>query len=228
MRNADQDSTDEIQTQIGIGERLQVRILDEPNPARYHSRIIDIVDGTLVIAWPIRGSTRVLVHRDQILDFYLLREEVPYKFTGLVDHTSLIPLPQITIIPSSAIMRIQRRQNFRIRCLIPVEITGSGTDARDGLGTQLNVRTRTCDLSAGGMAFWNSGPVAENAAVEAKLELPDDSPPIKIPCRVVYSVRNSDDHALYRTGLQYLAISESERARIVRFVYRTQLKGIHR
>jgi len=31
---------------------------------------------------------------------------------------------------------------------------------------------------------------------------------------------------LYRTGIHYLSISEWERARIVRFIYRTQLKGL--
>ena len=30
----------------------------------------------------------------------------------------------------------------------------------------------------------------------------------------------------YRIGIHYLYITESERARIVRFVYRTQLKGL--
>ncbi len=227
MRNANQEFTEEIKTQIGIGELLQVRAIDEPNSPTYLSRISDILNGKLVIAWPTHDSIRVLVHRDQILDCYLMREEVPYKFTGLVDRTTLIPLPQITIIPSSAVMRIQRRQNFRIRCLIPVEITGFLKSGQDE-STQLDIRTRTCDLSAGGMAIWYAKPIPENALLEVKLALPDDAPAIKIPCRVVYSAGPSNNQTLYRTGLQYLTISESERARIVRFVYRTQLKGIHR
>jgi c-di-GMP-binding flagellar brake protein YcgR len=227
VKNINQDFTDDIGTYISINELLQVRFLDDPNTATYYSRINDISEGRLIIAWPTNAGIRLLVHRDQILDFHFLRDEVPHEFTGMVDETHVDPLPQITIIMSSAISRVQRRQNFRIKTLIPIEITGMIKDPRDDSTAVLNIKTVTSDLSASGMAIRHAKPIPEGTTLEIKLAMPDNAPVIKLPCQVMHSEAPAENQNLYRTGLRYLAISESERARIVRYVYRTQLKGLH-
>jgi c-di-GMP-binding flagellar brake protein YcgR len=228
MASVNQDFTDDIKTDISINEILEVRITDDPDSATYYSRINDIIEGKLIVAWPTHRGIRLLVHRDQILDFYFLREDVPHEFSGLVDEMDgSATLPQITVILSSAITRIQRRQNFRIKSLIPVEIVGQMKDHKDELVTALDLRTITCDLSASGMAIRHAKRIPEDTVVEARLRLPDNGPAIKIPCRVMYSEAPAENQTLYRTGMRYLAISESERARIVRYVYRAQLKGLH-
>ena len=228
MKNISHDFAEDVKTNISINELLQVQIIDDPNPATYASRINDISEGKLVIAWPTNGGIRLLVHRDQILEFSFVREGTAYAFSGLVDETSIEPLPQITVILSSAIVRVQRRQNFRIKCLIPVEVIGSVREnPRDNTTTVLAIRTTTYDISASGIAIRYPKLIPEGTVLEIKLGLPDSGPPIKIPCRVVHSESLKDNQTQYRTGITYLALSESERARIVRYVYRTQLKGLH-
>ncbi len=226
MKNISQDFAEGIKTNISVNELLQVQITDDPNPATYASRINDISEGKLVIAWPTNGGIRLLVHRDQILEFSFVREGTAYSFSGLVDETSIEPIPQITVILSSAIVRVQRRQNFRIKCLLPVEVVGSIKD-RDDTTAVVAIRTITYDISASGIALRYPKLIPEGTVLEVKLGLPDSGPPIKIPCRVVHSQSLSENQTQYRTGITYLALSESERARIVRFVYRTQLKGLH-
>jgi c-di-GMP-binding flagellar brake protein YcgR len=227
MKNLNSDFKEDIKTYIRVNEILQVRLPEEENSDTYHSRINDISEGKLIVAWPTHGGIRLIAHRDQMLTFHFLRDDVPHEFNGIVDDMNPTGLPQIAIILSSAITRIQRRQNFRIKCMLPVEIAGSLKDSRDNSITPLNVRTTTCDLSASGLAIRYAKPIAENSLVEAKLALPDDAPPIRIPCRIVYSDSPGQKQMLYRTGMRYLALSESERARIVRYVYRSQLKGLH-
>jgi c-di-GMP-binding flagellar brake protein YcgR len=169
----------------------------------------------------------MLLHRDQILDFYFVREGVPHTFSGLVDETKVEPMPQITIILSSAVTQVQRRQNFRIKCLIPVEIVGNiQEDPRSDSTTVLNVKTVSNDLSASGISFRFAKRIPEGTLVNIKLSLPDNGPPIRIPCSVIYSEYHSENQILYRTGIRYLALSEGERARIVRYMYRTQLQGL--
>jgi c-di-GMP-binding flagellar brake protein YcgR len=227
VKNVNQNFTDDIKTYIAINELLQVRFLDDPNTATYYSRINDIAEGRLIIAWPTQAGIRLLVHTDQILDFYFMRDDVPHEFTGMVDEMYPDPPPQIAIILSSAVSRVQRRQNFRIKSLIPVEITGTIKDPRDDSVTVLNLKTITCDLSASGMAIRHAKLIPEGTTLEIKLALPDNAPVIKLPCQAIHSEVPAEKQNLYRTGLRYLAISESERARIVRYVYRTQLKGLH-
>ena len=221
------DYEEEVDIQIEINEILQVRIEEDKNTVTYHSRINDKQDGKLIIAWPTHAGMRLLAHRDQNLAFNFVRDNIPHQFSGMVDHLSPEGLPQLTIIQSSAITRIQRRQNYRIKCMIPVEITGFVKDVRNDVEIPLNFRTTTSDLSAGGLAIRYSRPIPENTLLQIKLGLPDDAQVIRIPCQVVYSDSPMENQMMYRMGVQFLAISESERARIVRYVYRTQLKGLH-
>jgi c-di-GMP-binding flagellar brake protein YcgR len=227
MNDANHDFDDVNQSNLTVNDLLQVKITEDPNSATYYSRINDISEAKLVIAWPTNGGIRLLIHRDQILDFSFTRDGVPYSFAGLVDETSLKPLPQITIIISSAIMRVQRRQNFRIKCLIPIEVIGSFKEhPDDDCLSLLDIQTTTYDLSASGVAVRYAKRIPEGTLLDVKLSLPDKAPVIKAPCRVVYSDEFTEHSRMYRTGMQYLAINEWERARIVRFVYRTQLKAL--
>ena len=125
MDESNRNFFDELKSHITINDILQVRIMDDPNSATYHSRIDDISEGKLVIAWPTNRGIRLILHRDQMLDFFFVRDGTPHMFSGLVDETKQEPLPQITIILSSAVSQVQRRQNFRVKCLIPVEIIGT-------------------------------------------------------------------------------------------------------
>ena len=226
MKNVNQDFTEDSRTGIAINDLLQVQLTEDRNAATHHSRINDISEGKLIIAWPTHGGIRLIVHRDQILLFHFLRDDVPHEFTGLVDEMNATGIPQLTIIPSSAITRIQRRQNFRIKCMLPVEIIGSLQNPPNDSVPSPSIRTTTSDLSASGMSIRYSKPIPENSLVEVKLGLPDNAPAIRIPCRVVYADSPAESQIRYRTGLSYLAISESERARIVRYVYRSQLKRV--
>lgn len=223
-----QDFTEDIKKYISINEVLQVRIADDPESPTHYSRINDIAEGKLVIAWPTYRGIRLLVHRDQMLAFCIMRGEEPHEFGGLVDELdSAAKIPQITVIPGSSVIRIQRRQNYRIKSLVPIEIAGQVRDAKDGSLSAFAYQVTTYDLSAGGIAILHSKRLPEDTPVEIRMALPDGAPIIKLPCRVIYSEAPADNPALYRTGMRYLAITEKERARIVRYVYRTQLKGLH-
>ncbi|MBN1567073.1 MAG: PilZ domain-containing protein [Acidobacteria bacterium] len=228
MTSENQDFTEDIKKYIAVNEILQVRIADDTESPTYYSRINDITEGKLVIAWPTHRGIRLLAHRDQMLTLFIMRGEEPHEFGGLVDELdSSAKMPQITIIPGSSIIRIQRRQNFRIKSLIPIEIAGQMRDPKDGSLSAFAFQTTTYDLSAGGVAILYSKHLPEGTPVEIKIALPDGVSIIRLPCRVIYSESIPDNPALYRTGIRYLMITEKERARIVRYVYRTQLKGLH-
>jgi c-di-GMP-binding flagellar brake protein YcgR len=225
--NYNSEYLEAVKTQVEINETLQVQIEEDRNTVTYHSRVNDKSDGKLIIAWPTHAGMRLLAHRDQILAFSFVRDSIPHLFSGMIDDMNPEGLPQLTIIQSSAITRIQRRQNYRIKCMIPVEVTGIVRDTRNDVDVPLNFRTTTSDLSAGGLAIRLPKPIPENSLLEIKLVLPDDGEVIRIPCQVAYSDSPVENQMMYRTGLRFLAISEAERARIVRYGYRIQLKGLH-
>lgn len=221
-----EEFANDIDSFVGINELLQVSVLENDRIVTYHSRINDVSNGRLDIAWPMHGGVRLLVHRDQILNLFFMRDGAPHEFSALVEEMAAEPLPIVTVIQSSAVAKVQRRQNFRVKCLVPVQISASQKGNEEIKSSIIAMRTTTCDLSASGLAILALQPIAEGAHVDVKLSLPDGGPAIKLPCMVAHSDISSENSTLYRTGIQYLSIAESERARIVRYVYRTQLKDI--
>jgi c-di-GMP-binding flagellar brake protein YcgR len=228
MNETKSNFIEELKSKITVNDLLQVRILEDPNSATYYSRINDIAEGKLVIAWPTNNGIRLLVHEDEIFEFTFLRLGIPHTFNGLVDGTSQEPLPELTIILSSPIKQVQRRQDFRVKCLVPIEVFGNiKEDPQSETTTVLSVQTISNDLSASGISVLLAKRLQENSLMNIKLSLPDKAPPISIPCKVIYSDSLPENQSVYRTGMKYLAVSASERARIVRFLYRTQLQGLH-
>jgi c-di-GMP-binding flagellar brake protein YcgR len=227
MENAENQSSDEMDLKLLINELLQVQLQDDPAPSTYRSRIENIVDGKLLATWPTNAGIRMPVHADQMLNLSLVRDGNAYAFTGLVDRTATEPLPQITVIINSEIHRVQRRQNFRIKSLVPIEIAGEIRGSSEKEATlPLFFKTTTYNISAGGVAVRSPRGVPEGSLLEAKLALPDREPVIKAPCRVIYNEPAIDNPKLQQSGMLFLVISEKERARMVRYIYRTQLKGM--
>jgi c-di-GMP-binding flagellar brake protein YcgR len=227
MEYIEREHSDDTEVTLTINELLQVQWQDEPTPSTYRCRIDDIVDGKLVASWPTSAGIRMPVHADQMLNFSFVRESNVYAFAGLVDSTAAEPLPQITVIINSEIHRIQRRQNFRIRSLIPIELTGEirGSSIKDE-NIPIFLKTTTHNISAGGVSIRSPKGFIEGSILETKIGLPDHEPMIKAPCRVIYSEPAVDNAKLVQTGMQYLTISEKEKARIVRYIYRAQLKSL--
>jgi c-di-GMP-binding flagellar brake protein YcgR len=215
---------------LKVNELVQVRVGGDPNAVGYFSRVNDIVGGKLIIAWPTHNGLRMPVHRDQVVDLSFVRQDVAYGFPSLVDDTTFEPLPQITTIPCGPVSTVQRRQNFRVKCMVPVEVIGTiSKDAGDSKGDSnriISIKTTTYDLSASGMALRHWASLPENCLVETKLSLPDRGNVIKIPCRVVYSEQIPSRNLLYHIGIAFLAISEAERARIFRYLFSIQLRTL--
>jgi len=215
---------------LAVNELLQVKVPNDRNPMNYYSRVNNVADGKIVIAWPTNRGIRLAVRIDQILELSFVREGTPYAFSGLIDEAILEPLPQISIILTSAISQTQRRQNFRVKCLVPIEVLGAIEDKAGSVNEEaakvISIKTVTYDLSASGVAIRHSMRIPEGSLVEIKLGLPDEGPVIKLPSRVAYSENLPGRQLSYHVGLHFLAISERECARIVRYLYRMQLKSL--
>ncbi len=213
---------------VSINDSLQVTVADDPNPSNYYSRVQNIEGGKLFIAWPTQRGIRLPARIEQKLNFTFLRDGIPFMFSGVVDEKDGGSLPQITIIPVAPIVKTQRRQNFRLKCLMPVEITWTEYSSGPNKGKEKiqKITTSTYDLSAGGIGIRYSKAIPEGTLAEIKLKLPDDDPVIKIPCRIAYTERLPENPSMSHTGVQFLEISEREKARIVRYLYHLQIQGL--
>ena len=219
--------TDELEHGFMINELLRVQLPDDVNSRSYYSRIEDVAEKTLIVTWPTDGGVTLPAHPDQMLSFALVRDGVAYSFNGLVDTIAGEPLPVLKIIITSPIQRIQRRQDFRVKCLIPIEIVATlpKTLTEESPST-LHLRAKTYDLSASGVSLRTMKIIPEEAFPTIKLSLPDGDQPIKTTCQVAHCFVVPENPEMFHIGIRFLDLEEKNRARIARFVYRTQVKRI--
>jgi len=220
------DRTYDIRGFVSVNDALQVRRAGDPETETYHSRIQGVSQGRLSIAWPTSRGVPMVVQPGQVLDFHIVRDGALENFGGLVEEATPGPLALISVFAVSPIRKIQRRQYVRVKCLMPVEISGV---AAGQIGTEASaetaIQTVSSDISAGGISFRHARRFPEGSRATLRLSLPDGRPDLVVPCMVVYSKFVSERRTLYRTALRFIGLSESERSRIIRFVYRTQLQA---
>ena len=213
---------------IAINDLLQVKAAEDTNSSNYRSRVNDIAEGKIIIAWPTQSGIRLPVRSGQELKFTFLHNDIPYEFNGVTEETTNKPLPQITITPVGFVIETQRRKDFRLKCLVPVQINGTVgmPDSKDEAERNISIQTETFDMSAGGISIRYSKNIHEGTLLEAKLELPDEGPLMKIPCRVIYSEQTAENLAVYHMGIKFLAVTLGEQARIFRYLQRLQLQRL--
>jgi c-di-GMP-binding flagellar brake protein YcgR len=209
-----------------INDLLQIKFPDDPDSPSSASRVDDIVDERLLIAWPTEGGVLVPVHQNQSLTISFVRDDAIYTFTGIVEDMRRIPINQVTIRPASSCERIQRRQFFRAKIVLSVDFV-----MQDGLGGQGDSKPRaqafkafTYDISGSGLAIRQKAAVPSGSLLEAKFHLPGEQNEIKVLCQVVHCTNLSaaSEEKLHHFGMHFLAISEANRTRIVRHVFKAQ------
>jgi c-di-GMP-binding flagellar brake protein YcgR len=221
------EETDDLESRLMINELVRVRLPNEANPGNYYSRIEDAVKKMLIISWPTDNGVLLPIRPDQTLDFSMVKKGSAYFFNGLVDTVAREPLPSATIIISSAVKRVQRRQDYRVKCLIPVEIIATLSGTPGGLHpARLHLKTNTYDLSVSGISLRCATAIPKGTLPVIKLSMPDGGHPIKSLCRVTHCFTAPDSQNKYHVGIQFIKLAEHEKARLARFVYRMQARRV--
>ncbi len=201
-------------------------MMDAPDSLTYPSRVNDLAEGCIVIAWPTDRGVRLPIREQQQIWMSFVRQDAAYAFGGIVEQREQHPIPQLRVRPSGVAERIQRRQYFRVRTAVAVEMIGNRPDRSPGQpDSAIHLRTHTYDLSGSGIGIRGDAPFPEGTTLEVKLTLPAELPIIKIVAKVVHSEivpGSAPDKPTYHTGIYFLSITEPDRSRIIRYVFRVQ------
>lgn len=211
---------------IGINDLLQVQFPDDPKALSLSSRVDDIVGNRIHIAWPTDRGIRVPLHEQQTLTISFVRDDAVYAFTGIIEQLWRAPLAQLSLLMVGSPQRIQRRQFFRVKSLLPVEFFGELPKANDDDPSPMIIafKTHTFEISGSGLAIRHSSSIPSGTLLECRLILADENARLKILCKVVHSSRvgSPAQTSLHHIGMYFLSIREADRTRIVRHVFRVE------
>ena len=215
-----------------INDLVQIRILAAEPTSTYASRVDDIIGEKLVLSWPTSSGVTIPIRNGQPVTLYFIREDAVYNFEAVIDETQREPVPRITVRKIGQIQRIQRRAYFRVRAMLPVQLTGIIPGSRSEKKEQaeaLHIVTSTVDISGAGMAIHHGTSLATDTVFEARLAIENDEPPLKLLARVVHSepvVGPLNDRHVYHIAFSFVAITEAQRRKIVRRCFRIQQEDL--
>jgi c-di-GMP-binding flagellar brake protein YcgR len=208
---------------VQVNDILQIRTTDDQESLPLNSRVEDVLPDVLVIAWPVERGRPAPVRLGQQVSLSFVRGGLAYVFAGAIKEQGQQPIPYLKIRPLGPPQKVQRRDYFRVKMALDLELAGVvGYPASREAALYLN--THTYDLSGGGMSIRTEKSIPPGSMVEAKLNLPDNLPPMKLTVRIVSSIPilGTDGRPLTHTGMSFRGMKESERRRLIRFLTQAQ------
>ena len=136
----------------------------------------------------------------------------------------------------SALVRIQRREYYRLSCIMPASLR-TVTDIKEGLDeiqdfilNEDNYKCTIVDISGGGIRAFSKRQLEKNELVYVKFTLNFNSgdKETDVLAKVVDSQKNSKDETMFDSRLQFINISEADREEIVKYVFEQQRNMLKR
>jgi c-di-GMP-binding flagellar brake protein YcgR len=197
-----------------LGERVLIEVL--PPGETFTGEVREVgTDHLLTVSVPVRDPEVLL--GDPTVRLTFVRKDGLYETSGLVqvvepgegeDTANLI----VRLAEEAA--RTQRRDFIRRDASLNAELEWNGT----------RTRCVTKEVSGGGVSVLFPEPplLAEGMEFSLALNLPDGREAIRARCRAKY-VREILRGSRWLAGGQFVDITEEDRQRIVRFVFRLEL-----
>lgn len=173
----------------------------------------------MVIAMPMSKGFPVLVQQGQNFTAKLILDGKVYQFNSTLLHKVAYPLPVWEISLPKEWTKIQQRAFVRIRTTIPAKLK-TYDPASLQFSEPISVLSR--DLSGGGMQIVSKHSIEQGTKVQLEIELPDTGP-LTFNGQVVRSEQSQTSHSVFWVGIKFQDMSERERSKIIRYIFKKQL-----
>lgn len=183
------------------------------------SQLMDVKDNdTLVIAMPMEEKMVLLEVGERYNMFFHAKEELYYCIAQVSDRYRADQLFLAEMETASEIEKFQRRQFFRLNCIIDMHYRPM---AREGELTEGIKSATIVDISGGGARFNAAEAFApgEELGISFMLLLGESEREFQLRARVIASADLKNRRKIYENRIEFTSISEAEREIIVKYVF---------
>lgn len=212
---------------LKAGKRAVLEVNDENGKGLYYTILQDWKEDTVTLGAPIANGAYVPLRTGTGVRVGFPTEGGQWTFDGVIVERHLDPLPVVVVTRNTPIFLRQQRDYFRIGMVLPVNYRVV-IDTQQGIyGEWVTVKSR--DIGGGGLLLLAKEALANGTLVEIDLTLPDQSIAIRAVGKVVRVTREEiGGNIVFPTGIQFVAIDEKERDRLIGFIFKEQRKWIKR
>lgn len=203
-----------------MNQRLEVRLVKDPDGPQYTSRIEEIIESHMIIAMPMEKGYPVFFSRGKTLYGKVFTDTGVYAFQSAYADKKMSPLPIWIVTKPSEIEKTQQRSFVRFDVALPVEVEYLLNNDQDKV-TSLKLITK--DLSGGGLQVICDKKIKLGKSVKLSLDIPDVGV-FPIDGQVIRVHQPQEDRKLFWISIKFLSIPNNIRDRIIRFIVRRQLE----
>lgn len=199
------------QPPLAPGQAVEIELPDDPDRPPLHSRVEEVGDDGFTVRMPLTRGPAVTLRDEMPLIVHCLDEHGLCTFTTKV--LSAGPAPGIRLARPGPVAREQRRGYFRL----PAQVTVS-YGVVDGTG-RCQGESATLDMSGGGIRFEIAGGLSVGDLLAIDVGIGGDG--ILAEGEVVRVGRIPGGTGQV-VAVRFTEISEGDRERIIRFLFRVE------
>lgn len=229
--------------QLLLGCKVDIRIVQQimqNNPQNdkkgvFYSTLYDInSDNTLELNMPSEAGRLQILPKNIRYEFIFTMDQGIYKADGTItEHLKKGSVYLLKVELTSKLEKIQRREYFRIACLLPMTFVAvdekaisfhSIKEVKDNLESTNDFKVRgmgsILDISGGGARFVSSNSLSEIKYIlmQFEMEMEEGRQRVETIVRLVSSAKMPDDNKYIHRG-QFYFKDEKTKEHVIRFIF---------
>lgn len=202
------------------------------------SQVYDIIDDTqLRIAMPIVEGHALPLPLNQRFDVSFFTKKGLYKsVVTILERYEENGLYILVVELIYELKKYQRRQYYRLECVMEIEYVSVGEDFLKGEINDDIVKRKfeehqsrkavLMDISGGGMRFTSKEKLDENAVILIKLDIhvSNNKSLYAVMGKVLFSGKVSESSEIYEQRIEYCEIEGQARETIIKYIFETERK----
>lgn len=204
---------------INIGEKLEIIVKrNSQEDVKGYSMLQDITSaGELVITQPMRDGVPIEIRPSDSIRILFFKEEGCFAFDGRpINRFKIKNVDMISIRQISSIEKIQRRQFYRLKIVLPVEI--KLLDDKEG---STILKGYSVDISGNGLRLNIDQKLDVNSIIKCNIKLSSNET-LSVKGRVVRVALDNKFAYKYDIGISFVDIPNATQDRIVKFIFEKQ------
>ncbi|MDW7675078.1 MAG: flagellar brake domain-containing protein [Bacillota bacterium] len=205
---------------LTVNKLLEVEVEGSSSRKVYKSRIEEINSEGIWIANPIERGNLVMLSVGETVKISYGDDICVYIFPATIKKRVNDPLPMLLLEQpdSDKVIRVQRRDFVRINVVMPLKF-GITSGRFDDLAEVELHEAKTIDISGGGLKLLTKVQIKEHNLLKINLSLSGEM--LILYGKAVRVSAMSEEHlqGLYAVGVQFINIPESDRDKIIKFVF---------
>ncbi|BDG59373.1 flagellar brake protein [Caldinitratiruptor microaerophilus] len=202
---------------LRVNAQVELQLLGDEQ-TRYRTRVEEVAEDRFRVSLPTaHGKPADMVPGDAVRG-YLLKGHAMYVFdTRVLQRTGGL-IPTLDLALPTHYERVQRRDWVRLDARLPARYARVEPVELDGPQPPPPRKTRTVDISGGGVALYLAEPLDPGTLVDVFIDLPDTQ--VVATAEVVRIIRSEPEG--YLAGLRFVDIRERDRTAIMRYIFQEQ------